>query len=119
MAWPPEIQEAEDRIYQARDALLADVESGQPYNATRRHALLRNLKRAQDEFLDMVARLAQTANKGPSFEPATDDGTCEFQKCPRDAKYHARWPLVPPKRVCENHKQFVEAKHLSYSPYGL
>ncbi len=57
MAWPPEIQEAEDRIYQARDALLADVESGQPYNAERRRALLANLKRAQDEFFDMVAQL--------------------------------------------------------------
>lgn len=42
---------------QAKDALLADVESGQPYNAERRHALLANLERAQNEFLDMVRRL--------------------------------------------------------------
>ncbi len=57
MAWPPEIQEAEERMKQARDALLADVESGQPYNAERRHALLDTLKHAQDEFFDMVAHL--------------------------------------------------------------
>ena len=41
---------------QARDALFADVESGEPYNAERRHALLADLKRAQDEFFEMVAQ---------------------------------------------------------------
>jgi hypothetical protein len=44
-------------MYQATDALLADVESGQPYNAERRHTLLADLKRAQDEFFGMVAQL--------------------------------------------------------------
>jgi len=57
MPWPAEIKEAEDRMCQALDALLADVESGQPYNAERRHGLLANLKRAQDEFFEMVAQL--------------------------------------------------------------
>jgi hypothetical protein len=56
MPWPPEIQEAEDRMNQARDALFADVKSGEPYNAERRHALLANLKRAQDKFFEMVAQ---------------------------------------------------------------
>jgi len=56
MPWPPEIQEAEDRMNQARDALFADVKSGEPYNVERRHALLANLKRAQDEFFEMVAQ---------------------------------------------------------------
>jgi hypothetical protein len=56
MPWPAEIKEAEDRMYQANDALLADVESGQ-YNAERRHALLADLKRAQDEFFALVAQL--------------------------------------------------------------
>jgi hypothetical protein len=57
MPWAGEIKEAEDRMYQANDALLADVESGQPYDAERRHALLANLKEAQDEFYKMVAQL--------------------------------------------------------------
>ena len=57
MPWAGEIKEAEDRMYQDNDALLADVESGQPYNAERRHALLANLKQAQDEFFKMVAQL--------------------------------------------------------------
>jgi hypothetical protein len=57
MPWPPEIQEADDKINQARNALLADVENGQPYDAERRHTLLVNLKRGQDEFFAMVAQL--------------------------------------------------------------
>jgi hypothetical protein len=40
-----------------RRALFADVESGELYNAERRHALLANLKQAQDEFFQMVAQL--------------------------------------------------------------
>jgi hypothetical protein len=57
MAWAGEIKEAEERMYQANDALLADVENGQPYDAERRHALLNDLKRAQDEFFAMVSQL--------------------------------------------------------------
>jgi hypothetical protein len=57
MALPPVIQEAEDRMNQAQKALRADVESGQPYNAERRHALLADLKRAQDEFLALITQL--------------------------------------------------------------
>ncbi len=51
----PEIQEAEDRMNPARDALFADVKTGERYNAERRHALLANLKQ-QDEFFEMVAQ---------------------------------------------------------------
>jgi hypothetical protein len=57
MPWPPEIQEAENRMYQAKDAVLADIESGQAYNAARRNALVAALIKAQAEFLAMVARL--------------------------------------------------------------
>jgi hypothetical protein len=57
MPLPPEVIAAQEKMNQAKDALLADVESGEPYNAASRHALLRNLKRAQDEFLHMVAQL--------------------------------------------------------------
>jgi hypothetical protein len=57
MPWAGDIKEAEERMYQANDALLADVESGLPYDAERRHTLLANLKRAQDEFFAMVAQL--------------------------------------------------------------
>lgn len=57
MPWAGEIKVAEERMYQAVDALLSDVESGEPYNAERRHALLATLKRAQDEFFAAVAQL--------------------------------------------------------------
>jgi len=57
MPWPPEIQEAEARMNQAKAAVLADVESGQPYNSERRSSLPDSLQRAQAEFLDMVSHL--------------------------------------------------------------
>ncbi len=57
MPWPPEIQEAEDRMNQAKDAVLADVESGQPYNGTRRQALLAAYNHAQEEFFALIAQL--------------------------------------------------------------
>jgi hypothetical protein len=56
-ALPPDVQAAKERMNQADAALHADVESGQPYNAERRHRLLDNLKRATDEYLDRMPRL--------------------------------------------------------------
>lgn len=59
MPWPPHIQEAEERMKKAKDALLADTESGEPYNAERRHRLLDELERAMDDFLNKVSHLRQ------------------------------------------------------------
>ena len=57
MPLPPEVIAAQEKMNRAKEALLADVESKQPYDATKRNALLRDLKRAQDEFLEVVARI--------------------------------------------------------------
>ena len=59
MPWPPHIQEAKERMKQAEAALLADTESGEPYNAERRHRLLVELEHVMDDFLDKVAHLRQ------------------------------------------------------------
>jgi hypothetical protein len=63
MPWPAHIQEAEERMKQAVAALLADTESGEPYNAERRHRLLAELEHAMDDFLDKISHLRQWLNQ--------------------------------------------------------
>jgi len=57
MALPPEVQEAENRMNAAKDALLADIESGQPYDAARRHTLIHHVERTSSEFVALISRL--------------------------------------------------------------
>ena len=47
----------------AEVALLADTESGEPYNTERRHRLLEELEHAMDDFLDKVSHLRQWLNQ--------------------------------------------------------
>jgi hypothetical protein len=50
-----------------------------------------------------------TKRRGPEFEPLADNGDCEAQRCPRTAKYVAKWPFVV-KRVCGEHRGEVDGK---------
>jgi hypothetical protein len=51
----------------------------------------------------------ENKRRGPEFEPITDNIDCEFQRCPRTAKYIAKWPFVV-KRVCSSHMAEVDGK---------
>ena len=73
MPWPQEIQEAEDRMNQAKEALLADLENGQAYNAERRRSLCANLKwtsswiwsqNCTPRYIGSTLRCAWTAQRG-------------------------------------------------------
>jgi hypothetical protein len=50
-----------------------------------------------------------TKRRGPEFEPLADNRNCEAQRCPREAKYVAKWPFVV-KRVCSAHMAEVDGK---------
>jgi hypothetical protein len=47
--------------------------------------------------------------RGPEFEPISGERDCEAQRCPRAAKYIAKWPFVA-RRVCSAHMAEVDGK---------
>ena len=57
MPLPPEVLAARDRMYQAEDALRADVENVGPADPARRRRLVENLQRMIQEFHNSVAAL--------------------------------------------------------------
>jgi hypothetical protein len=58
MAWPPQVQKAEDRMLAAKAELQADIDSGQ-YNVKRRNELVAKFNRAMNAFSRQVVQLAK------------------------------------------------------------
>jgi hypothetical protein len=65
--WPPKIQKAEDRMWDAKAALQADIDSKQSYNVKRRNHLMDEFNRAMASFESQVNKLAKKS-KGPEHE---------------------------------------------------
>ena len=57
MTLPADVLAAMEKMHQSEAALRADVESVEPYSKERRNRLLREVKKATDEYLEKVARL--------------------------------------------------------------
>jgi hypothetical protein len=62
MAWPPKIQQAEDRMEKAKADLQADIDSDQPYESKRSKELLKELNQANASFLSQVIKLAKKSS---------------------------------------------------------
>jgi hypothetical protein len=60
MPWPPEIQEAEDRMNKAKAELLAYVESKEPRDRDKHRHLVARLLGAIREFEERVADQLKT-----------------------------------------------------------
>ncbi len=50
MKWPPKVQRTEDRMWDAKAALQADIDSGKPYDVKRRNRLVDKFNRAMASF---------------------------------------------------------------------
>jgi hypothetical protein len=57
MALSPEVIAAKERMNQAEAELRADAEGKESYDSGRRRRLLRNCKRAMDEYLEAISRM--------------------------------------------------------------
>lgn len=63
MKWPPKVQKAEDRMWDAKAALQADIDSGKPYDVKRRNRLVDGFNRAMASFESQVNKLAKKSKR--------------------------------------------------------